>query len=196
LFWCLYIRKYEYSQYVYLKNTPNVEMEERQRILDYFRSNKNQLKETNHKITHAGVQEILSELMTSPKITPPLLIAFSVYYKMKIYVVKKNLYVLYDPFYHVSVDDVDTAILHCNDKEQYGIDLDFSSYSVKIEEIKRQKHGMENMQKPLKGISSYKVSDLYDIAHKLDMFLSSDTKITKQELYNKILETCLSMGWK
>ncbi len=196
LFWSLYIKKYGYKEYVYIKNKTNVEMEERQKILDYFRSNKNTLKETNHKITNIMIQEILSELMTSPKLTFQTLIAFSVFYKMKIYIVKKNLYLLYNPFHHVSIDEVDTVLLHCNEKEQYGIDMDFDSYPEKINQIKNHKLYIENVEKPLKSLSSYKVSDLYDISNKLGMTFSTDVKLSKQELYQKVVETCLSQGWK
>jgi hypothetical protein len=194
LFWTLYIRKHEYKEYVYIKNHANVEMEEKQKILDYFRKNTTQLKETNHKITNIVIQEILSELMTSPKVTFQTLIAYCVFYKMRIYIVKNNLYLLYDPFYHVNVDDVDTAIIHCNEREQYGIDLDIEKYPEKIEEIKRTKFCIENVDKPLKGVSSYKVSDLQEISNKLG--ISDDTKRSKQDLYNKIIETCISIGWK
>jgi len=194
LFWSLFIRKYDYKEYVFINNKPNVEMEEKQKILDHFRKNISCLKETNHKITNIVMQEILSDLMTNPKVTFQTLIAYCVYYKIKIYIVKKNLYLLYDPFYHVDVDDVDTAIIHCNDREQYGIDLDFEKYSEKIQDIKQNKFRIENVEKPLKGISTYKVSDLHDILNKLGIVL--DTKLSKPDLYNKIVETCVSIGWK
>ena len=50
---------------------------------------------------------------------------------------------------------------------------------------------LENHNKPIKAISNFKVSDLKDLAIKLNLNLNMD-KIKKQDLYNSI---CLQLIW-
>jgi len=78
----------------------------------------------------------------------------------------------------------------------YSIDLQSTDHSVFIEKIRGVQTNMlclENYEKPLKGISTYKMKDLELMATKLKMF-SDETEITllkKQELYDKIYNYCL-----
>ena len=78
----------------------------------------------------------------------------------------------------------------------YSIDLQTTDHSVFIEKMRRVQtnmHCLENYEKPLKGISTYKMKDLELMANKLKLF-SNETEITllkKQELYDKIYNYCL-----
>jgi hypothetical protein len=45
------------------------------------------------------------------------------------------------------------------------------------------------VDKPLKGVSTYKVSELEDIARKLDFKL--EVALNKKDLYDKLYELCI-----
>ena len=52
---------------------------------------------------------------------------------------------------------------------------------------------LENYEKPLKGISTYKIKELVNIANKMNMFQNESeiALLKKQELYDKIYSYCL-----
>ena len=69
LFWCCYIGKYGLDKYNEIKRRAgNIEMDEKQKISEYFKNNPNQLKNINQKMTKARIQEIISEIMINNKV--------------------------------------------------------------------------------------------------------------------------------
>ena len=70
LFWCLYIIRHGYNDYLQIDRNYGVkELEEKQHILEFVKENKVNMKNTNYKITNVAIQEIMSELMTQQKQT-------------------------------------------------------------------------------------------------------------------------------
>tara|TARA_Y100000591_G_C21853262_1_gene713110 strand:+ start:2819 stop:3583 length:765 start_codon:yes stop_codon:yes gene_type:complete len=92
---------------------------------------------------------------------------------------------------------------NCNDKEntillkyypkqkKYGIFVDQESISEKIKLLEKTLFQVNNIEKPLKGISSYKAKDLQDIAKQLEISLIqkiTGKNKTKKILYSEIQE--------
>ena len=162
-------------------------------MLDYFKNNSSLLKNTNHKITNIVIQEILSELMVNKKTSFLSIIALCIFYKKHIFIIKEKTFLFYSFNKIINFEnELDTYLSDCivinykNDNE-FGIDLDITK--GKIEYIIQNKICLESYNKPLKGLSTYKVSDLDDMARKLNLYESEVLK--KPDLYKKIWDSCL-----
>ena len=59
-----------------------------------------------------------------------------------------------------------------------------------LQQIREQLWQIDNLRKPLRGISSYKAKDLQDICHKLHIDINNDKKMPKKKslLYQMIRE--------
>ena len=191
LFWCMFIRYNGYDEYVLLgKKYANREIEEKQKMIDSFKKNMQVLKFSNHKVTNAMTQEIVSEIMMNKKSSLLTCIAFSIYYKKHIYIVKNKTHIFYaysrDMVWSENMDVNDYAILHYKSEDEYGIDMDVTL--EKIIHIRDNTFCLESIEKPLKGVSSYKTNELEDIARKIDLKL--EIALKKADLYQKLLEEC------
>jgi hypothetical protein len=71
------------------------------------------------------------------------------------------------------------------EKKNYGIFLNQKNIKEKIKILEKDLFLVKNIEKPLKGISSYKAKDLQDIAQQLNISLI--TEITKKNKTKKIL---------
>ena len=60
-------------------------------------------------------------------------------------------------------------------------------YKIQNKEITQTLYKIDNLNKPLKAMSAYKVDELLDMCHKLGISMS-DKKETKQDLYQKIVQ--------
>ena len=188
IFWSIYIDVYGYDSYITIGSRyTNCEIEEKQKIISYLKSNQHLFKTTNNKITKAEIQEIYSEFMSIQSNTTLLgIVGLSLYYKAKILVVnkEKNLY------YDIHADNYERTIVliknpRIHNKQVYGLgnieDIDLDSM-IKMESIK----------KALKAISNYKQSELQYI-YETYIHNQSNNPIghmKKPELYNKIIEHC------
>jgi hypothetical protein len=79
-------------------------------------------------------------------------------------------------------------LLHNNYTKNYGFEL---ANNDTIEEIRNTLYKIDNLYKPIKIISSYKLQDLIDICDKLAIeIINKDTnkKKTKNELYETIIQ--------
>lgn len=201
-FWCVYLGQYGMSQYLLDEHKyANIEMNERQKMLDYFRDPTNaiKLKQGNNKVSNVLIQEINADIAVSnhrdPRSFFHLMIAMSVFYKKTIYLVRKNKYLVFSFCkYENEMEELNlenTLVVHMKNDREYGISQDITINI--ISNIIQNKYKLESYDKPLKGISSYKVSDLEDISRRLDVELCDDQGIAlkKTELYNKILSHAL-----
>lgn len=187
IFWSIFIEIYGYVAYAQIGSRySNSELDEKQKIISYLKSNSNLFKTGNNKITKAEIQEIYSEFMTLQSNTTLLgVIGLSIYYKAQILLVnkEKNLY------YDIHHDNYDRTIIliknpRIHRKQVYELgdveDIDLGSM-FKMESIKR----------PLKAISNYKQSELQTIYE--TYFHKSSNPIghmKKPELYSTIVEHC------
>lgn len=187
IFWSIFIEIYGYVAYAQIGSRySNSELDEKQKIISYLKSNSHLFKTGNNKITKAEIQEIYSEFMTLQSNTTLLgVIGLSIYYKAQILLVnkEKNLY------YDIHHDNYDRTIIliknpRIHRKQVYELgdveDIDLGSM-FKMESIKR----------PLKAISNYKQSELQTIYE--TYFHKSNNPIghmKKPELYSTIVEHC------
>jgi len=190
LFWCLFIIHFGYGEYQEVDRNYGVkELDVKKKIGEYVTSNPHTMKNTNIKITKAGVQEILSELLTSQKDTSMnTLLAILVYYKMNLIMVNSTRLLMLE-FIADKDAELPTYVLF---KDAYG------KYSVKTEpvskdEIREMKDKMihlESYLKPLKSISNYKVEELEILAKKMGIY-EEGKKYKKTDLYQDISEACV-----
>ena len=146
------------------------------------------MKNTNHKITNIMCQEIISELIIVKPSSLLTIFAFIAYYKKYVIIVNGNTHMFFS--FTKSNDWNDTmtneqyeniVILEYKNSD-FGIELEVTK--EKIENIMQNTLRLESIEKPLKSISSYKVTELENIASVLQIKL--ETSVKKTELYEII----------
>jgi hypothetical protein len=208
LFGAIYMANYGYKK---IKEQTaifgKIDTAEKQKIIDFLRINNNVVlsRRTNYSLTKTLCNTIMNDLATQRESTYQTLIAYTLYYKCNIYIVDtvKKIYIpfLYFPIAGVEDDEesftVHTYVLYKNPENHkksrmsipgYFVDIDQSVQTV--EKIRENMVGFVHYDKPLKGISSYKVSDLECMSEKLE--LDHPVKIKKSDLYEKICIHCAS----
>ena len=190
LFWCMFIAMYGHDEYTFIKNHHgNRELEEKQKILDYFRKSPFKIKDANIKITKVRFQEMISELMIDKQVGLSYIILFCLFYNINIIVVKDKTYIEYGS--NDIIDNAECFIFNRNIDKDYEIDLNTTPDKVKF--IRENLFKKENETKTLKGASAYTINELKDILKKIDA--NSETilsgKPTKTDIYNTILVKCM-----
>ena len=217
LFWCMYISNYGEQQYLAIGNKyGNAEIAEKQKIVEFLKSNKNVLKNLNRKITIGLYQEIMSDLMTNAKTVLLSLVAFSVYYKKNIILLntinKTFLEYRYDDHSIINNNSDNSEksgelgpwlVIKYTENKKYGF---FAEEIEDISDIIREYIYIAAPDKPLKGISTYKIGELLEIASKIPELanisgsefeegtskkLAKEPKMPKPDLYGKIWHNLL-----
>jgi len=181
LFWCIFIYTQGTLEYNKIQRSyHNIIISEKQKIVNYYSKNIKLMKELNVKLTNAEIQEIISNIMINNDVNIDMLYAFSIYYKLRIYILKpeKEIYVDIKPN-----EEENFIILVKKDKE-YGIDLE----KLLLKKLDRY-YKLEKYNKPLKGISTYNISELREISDKLEL-QNVNNKTSKQDLYKEIYIYC------
>ena len=180
LFWAVYINIYGYENYMQISNKyGNAELEEKQKMIEFLKKNYSKLKEVNKKVTKAMVQEWMSELMSASKISIQLLQLFSVYYKKNIIIYNEinNTYLNF----LAGNDEIDSQMVIVKTRNNnYGVYIDITH--EKMNELMKGVC-LEDIEKPLKGISSYKMPELIELAIKCGI---EQEQLKKPDLYGKI----------
>lgn len=184
LFWCYYINKYGIDKYFdNKKRSFVVEHDYKISIIEKIQNMKDDLK--LNKIKKLVVED---ELMNKPKIEIASIKLLMLLDNENLLLIKKNCcqkIVFNRDKLDLSVDnynvifcDVDNYYLQKNLNDRELVDIINKSYEI------------DNFDKPLKGISSYKLDELHEICKKLNIELSSNVgkNKTKQVLYTEILE--------
>jgi hypothetical protein len=187
LFWSTFIGVYGYGEYMKIGSKyNNAEIEEKQHIMEELSKTPKKLKETNQTITNAMVQELFSSLMVNKCDQLFSLVAFSVYYNRAIYVLFSNKsYLVFEPNKHTQ--NTNAIIIHAKVGARSNIySIEFEHEKDRLDFIRTNYVLLESYNKPLKGLSSYKVADL----EKMATILGLDTSMKKGDLYNKIAEIC------
>jgi len=202
LFWCLYIMKYGYSEYLQIEHNYGVkELEEKQQISKFMKENVARIKNTNYKLTNVAIQEILSEFLTPQKETSLLcLIAIIVYYNMNILIINEQTKCMLEfwcdkdkiPNINESSDiDADYALTYVLYKTENGkYKLQYENIgSFQINDLKEKYVVLESYNKYIKGISNYKVEELENMAKKFGVF-DETKKYKKADLYELVGKCC------
>jgi hypothetical protein len=198
LFWCLYIYKYGYDEYLNIHSKyDNQLLSEKMKIMEFIKSNKSKMKRSNYKLTNILIQQIMSEMMIYQSSTSLLcVIAMSIFYGITIYIFdeKRNIYLQFIPDASIveekNVIDTESVIIRRNGRNQYSL-YDGTDKTAKISHIITTMICVEFYNKPLKPISHYKTTDLQTILEKMkNRHPSTETKLKKNELYEYISENC------
>ena len=168
LFWCIYIAIHKYEEYLMIHNKHNMlELEWKQKLSKQITDCPAKLKQSTHKVTKANIQEILSDFMTAPYKTNMLcVIAITVYYNIHIIIMNSTnnmrMEFLTDTL-PTDVHLVDTYVIYKNEKNHYSISPEPASVD-ELTRIRNSSFLIENNEKPLKSIGSYKVDELIQYA--------------------------------
>lgn len=198
LFWCVYVLTH--SQTVYEtnraigQNMNNLMLSEKRKIFDHFSKDDKCLKNTNHKITKAKINDIKCDLLTRPLMCSTLesFIPVCIYLEKPVYVdlgknAKIYLHFVADTYVEddegLPYDDAALFILHnhcfilCQD------------YETKVAHIKamfdthiKAKH----YEQPIGSIGNYKTEELRDLYLKISPN-DGEKKMKKQEYYEGLL---------
>jgi len=177
LFWCLYIMKYGEIQYEMLDNK-SVVTEKKLKIeyVEKIRLNKVLLK--TYKFN--TFSDLENNLTNEKILSLTSLLSLCALDNLNIVVIQNKTY------YELRMNDSsDMAIIQQFDKK-FGVKLVDTEFAASIKNDFIQ---IENVEKPLKAISAYKVDDLITICNKLEIDVkqaSSEKTKTKKELYEDI----------
>lgn len=173
LFWCFYIIL-EGREAYYMTGNHKFQIEKNKKIIfiEKIRENKDLMKANKLKIN-----DIENDLLNNRCITHKTFLALCILYNINIIMIFDNYY-----YEHLPVPSKPPYIIRkCNNK--YG--LDFQNNDVANELTNYWK--FDNINKPLRGISSFKITELLKIYNKLyPDATSSPKKHTKRILYNLI----------
>jgi hypothetical protein len=191
LFWGIYIQAHGYNAYQIIgQKYKNEEIAEKQKIMIHLKANSMHYKTAStRKLTNVDIQEIMSELMTNRKTSLLTVSILAIYYKMPITLVKDNIYLEYGLNERPEEKECTLYFRH----GRYGLYLDDSS-APKFSKTTAFK--LKGPNKPLRGVSTYKMAELQEIFEKVVPTTdisgnSTDKKRKKGDIYNAIIETCL-----
>jgi len=173
LFWCLYVIINSLDDYnKNINRLFSIEKKFKYDSIDVLRKQKTLLKDNKIKIN-----EIENNLVSENKISLPVFYSFCIIYQKSVII--KNAEIYYD----INFGDK-YHLIEINNK---NIKLHLGNISNLIENIKNNNYCLE-INKPIKNISFYKISDLQNIAKKLNIQIIKDNKkLKKQDLYELIL---------
>ena len=200
LFWCLYILKYGYNDYLQIEHNYGVkELEEKQQISKFMKENTARIKNTNYKITNVAIQEVLSEFLTPQKETSLLcLIVMIVFYNINILIINEQTKCMLEfwcnkdriPNINESADENDglTYVLYKTENGKYKLQYE-NIGSFQINDLKEKYVVLESYNKYIKAASAYKVDELENIAKKFGVF-DETKKYKKADLYELVGNNC------
>lgn len=193
LFCCIYILSIGIGEFHMLGNRyKNAELTEKQKIMDYIQKEKTNIKtsavQNGVKMTNVKLQNVASELMTDRKTTWYTFWVLCFYYKINAILVQKDIYMEFN------TDSIyDTYHFEKNDDHQITVDCvklsNDTIFQLKMNRLKVDPF----LDKILKGVSSYKTSDLQSMLETLKLNCNVD-KPKKQDLYECVIKYLVSLN--
>jgi hypothetical protein len=178
LFWCFYIIYFGQSEYEKMAITgQEFKIEKNFKIdsIKLLREKKDKLKKNKIRIN-----EIEDEFLNQSKISLKGLLALCLIYD------KNIMYIWDNKFIEMVHSDDNIHVIYLKEKQN---SLSLNTTAFQLEWYKNNYWKIENVTKPLKGITTYNLSQLKDISKRLNIELLTETKKpkTKQQLYMEIL---------
>ena len=177
LFWCFYIILHGMDKYNEIGNKVfSIEKDEKIQYVEKFRKCKDKFK-----VNKISLQIVEDELANNPWITTKTLHALCVYHNISIMLV-------WDRKYHNFFYGDKVSIIHKN-KDRYCLDMT-ENVQPKINKITSEYLYIDNLEKPIKCMSFYKIDDLVELCKKLNIHEadSNGKKKTKKHLYEEIVK--------
>lgn len=182
LFWCFYIMKNSFTNYDML-NVKNIVVEKKIKI-DYIEKIRQQ-KILLKTYKFSTLTDIENKLANEDKIDISTFLTLCLIENLNIIITfKKSYYEL------LTNDSNNIFILTEFENKVYGINTNINC-SDKIQNIKASMYKIENINKPIKSISVYKVDELIEICNKLSIDVINKTtnkNKNKKELYESIIQ--------
>ena len=181
LYWCYIIHKYDIDEYI--MNKSNIYQYEKQGKLDliskYIYPNKKEIKK-EFKMKYSDIE---SNCVYDKTMNISVFIILMNYMNVNVIYYDDKLY-----YELIKEDNNDLIIINKNKNGKYGICL--NNDKSDIGNIKHTRFVVDNINKPLKAISNYKVNELKEIFFKLKLNIKKDEKkyITKKEMYQLLRE--------
>ena len=194
LFWCMYIAKNGYSEYLTIgQKYRNVEIENKQQMIEIIKKTPSILKTSSRKITNVAIQEIMSELMIDKKTSMKTFYAMCVLNQLNIYIVDITTKTYLSFLYATNIEDTlsESYIIYRSVEGFFSVDIE-EKQKEQVDQILSELFELEHGERPVKAISAYKISDLETVSKKLGLW-ADNKKAKKQDTYNEILVKCL---WK
>jgi hypothetical protein len=180
LFWCYYIISKGISAYEIIQGDGFKDSLEMKIQLVYSVRENNELLKKN-KWKRNAIEDVLVNHKT---ISPSVFMCICAISNLNIiYIDGKKMYTLNDSTNLNIIEKTDNgySIFIGTDDEK----------SQKYEEYKQQLWQIENLTKPLRGISSYKVKELREICTKLQLNISNGKTLKKKSILYQMIQECL-----
>ncbi len=181
LFWCYYVIKNGEAAYEY----PNVSSFVNEKALkfkcvDLLRLHKQELK--THKIKN--IKEVCEdELVNRERIGIKTFIALCVVENINVmYIEKRKCHEM------ICEEGAPIHVIHCLDKQTHKYAYEMETTSAKLQEYRNKYFAWENLDKPIKAMSSYKSEELKDLCNQLGIDTTTLVKQTKKELYELLVQ--------
>jgi hypothetical protein len=188
LFWCYYIIKEGLTNYeTQMHRNSLLAKQLKINIVNTIRENKLIVK--TYKFD--SITNLESNLANDDNINIKTIMTLCAIYNINlIYVSNKTYYELMmndsDKIYIIK--EINTTQNYKNSYKKYGFEL---AIDESINNIKNTLYRIDNINKPIKGLSSYKVQELIDIANKLAIEIKNNEtgkNKSKNELYESIIQ--------
>ena len=191
LFWCAYVLHHGEGEYKMIGNRyRNVEIHEKQRILDYIRANAAEFKTSGPKITNVSIQEVQSELMINKKTSWMTFWMMCVFYRFHALIVYDKTYMECAP----RCSDPSPPIYRFTRSKDGHISLHMTPLTEEEVTTIRSNHVRVDMlrsDQPLRAISNYKVAELEAMANTLGLLDKGPAvKMKKADWYDAIVQKC------
>jgi hypothetical protein len=182
LFWCHFVIKNGESKY----GLPDVsgfinEKALKFKCIDDLRLHKQELK--NHKIKN--IKEVCEDdLANRERIGIKTFIALCVIANINIMYIEKRKY-------HeiICEEDAPIHVIHCLDKSTNNYAYEMDTTPAKLQEYRNKYFVWENLDKPLKAMSSYKSDELQELCNQLAIdTTTTSVKKTKKFLYELLVQ--------
>lgn len=192
LFWCLYISKIGLSEFEILppNKHKNIEMEQKQNTIKFINTPMKWNKKINHKITNIKFKELMTDLLLNKEVDVYSMFLLVLYYDLHIYLVnsEETVYTEYIPNTEKYISGEvyeNTIILRRQHSGKYSVD-----YRASVDKIGKIKllYKIDQIFKPVNGVSTYKTQELTDILNKFGIYM----KCKKADMfieYKKYIET-------
>lgn len=181
IFWCFYIIHYGINHYYSIQyKHKNIEMEEKQKIVNFIQEKGNIIKEKvkhfNLKISNVKLKEAMSDLLLNKNTNYYVLYIMCIYYDISVIIDNHPI------CYHFQNESKHTYVIKKLEQKYELNPVPIGANEV-LPYLQTKLLVPFDQEKPLKGVSSYKISDLTEIMNKLNMTIQGK----KNELYNNIL---------
>jgi len=174
LFWCFYIIL-EGTDAYHMTGNHKFQIEKNKKICFIEKIRKNKVLMKAHKLK---INDIENDLLNNRCITYKTFLALCILHNINIIMIFDNYYYEYLPI------PSEKPYIIRKENNKYGLDFQSSSVASELNNYWK----FDNIYKPLKGVSSFKVSELSKIYKQLyPIPTSSSKKHTKQALYNLIM---------